>query len=272
MTYIEKLKMNSTLFIKRFLGARSIFISKNIDLAHLKSFFDKIGPVRTNYDLIRLGSDEDGGYLIPNDLMGVDTCFSPGVSTTADFELALANRGIKCFMADYSVENPPLQHPLFHFEKKFLGSEDNQIFMTLSNWVSRHAPEKKDLILQMDIEGAEYEVIMNTKPELLQKFRIIIVEFHDLEFLLSKLGYQLISQTFKKILDFFEIVHIHPNNIMKEKRLIYGQYEIPSVLEITFLRKDRITTSHPMKTFPHSLDKPNSTDFDDYVLPSCWIK
>jgi hypothetical protein len=271
MTPIEKMKMKSILFVRRFFAARGIFISKNIDVSVLTSFFDMIKPVATNHDLIRLGAGDDGGYLIPNDLAGINICFSPGVSITADFELELANRGITCFMADYSVEKPPLSNPLFHFEKKFLGSENNQVFMTLNDWVSKNAPEENDLILQMDIEGAEYEVIMDAKQEILQKFRIIVIEFHDLEFLLSKIGHQLISNTFKKILRNFEIVHIHPNNIMKEKRFVYRQFEIPSVLEITFLRKDRISIQQPLITFPHPQDKPNSQELDDYVLPHCWF-
>lgn len=97
-----------------------------------------------------------------------------------------------------------------------------------------------------------------------------MIEFHDLEQVLSKFGYSLIDQTFKKLLKNFEIVHIHPNNIMKGKRAIVEGYEIPSVLEITFLRKDRIKDRHPIRKFPHHLDRPNSLDFEDYVLPSCW--
>jgi hypothetical protein len=173
-------------------------------------------------------------------------------------------------MADYSVDNPPVNHELFSFEKKFLGSENNEIFMTLDNWISRNANSLQDMILQMDIEGAEYEVFLNTSSEILQRFRIIVVEFHDLEHLLSKLGYAMISQTFKKLLQDFEIVHIHPNNIMKAKRVKYKGYEIPDVLEITFLRKNRIISKSPNLRFPHRLDRPNSLAFEDYHLPTCW--
>jgi hypothetical protein len=259
------------LFLKLFLGKRGVFISRTTTEKLLDDFFRLIRPLKTNYSLVRVGSDSDGGYLIPDDLMGVDACFSPGVSITSDFEMEMANRGIKCFMADYSVEAPSLGHELFYFEKRFLGSENDDVFMTLENWVSRNHPNGKDMILQMDIEGYEYEVILNTTSQILQRFRIIVIEFHDLDQMLNKLGYSLISQTFRKLLKDFEIVHIHPNNIMKAKRAIYKQYEIPSVIEITFLRRDRITTMTRLKEFPHKLDQPNSPDFEEYSLPACWF-
>lgn len=261
---------NLILYLKLFLGKRGIFISRVTSRLQLDDFFRLIRPVKTNYDLVRFGSDLDGGYLIPEDLEGVDGCFSPGVSTTSDFELEMANRGIKCFMADYSVDAPSLGHELFSFEKKFLGSYNDEIFMTLENWVSRNLPNGNEMILQMDIEGYEYEVIMNTTSQMLKRFRIIVIEFHDLEQMLNKLGFVLIYQTFRKLLLDFEIVHIHPNNIMKAKRAIYKEYEIPSVIEVTFLRRDRITTMTTIKKFPHELDQLNSTAFDDYVLPKCW--
>lgn len=36
-------------------------------------------PLTTNIELIRVGSNFDGGYLVPNDLQGIEACFSPGV-------------------------------------------------------------------------------------------------------------------------------------------------------------------------------------------------
>jgi len=77
-------------------------------------------PVISNHKLIRVGGDSDGSYLVPDDLDGVTMCFSPGVSIEADFEFQLANRGMKCYLADYSVDEAPLSHPNFHFEKNIL--------------------------------------------------------------------------------------------------------------------------------------------------------
>jgi hypothetical protein len=45
----------------------------------LKSFFGLINPVITVKELIRIGGDADGGYLVPNDLEDLSGCFSPGL-------------------------------------------------------------------------------------------------------------------------------------------------------------------------------------------------
>ena len=67
---------------------------------------------RSNYiscDLIRIGGEGDGGYLIPNVFDKISYCFSPGVDYTANFEKELSEKfGIKSFMADASVEKAPL--------------------------------------------------------------------------------------------------------------------------------------------------------------------
>ena len=60
-------------------------------------------PVDCGIPLIRIGGNADGGYLVPDDLDGIEYCFSPGVNTVADFENDLADRKIRSFLADLSV-------------------------------------------------------------------------------------------------------------------------------------------------------------------------
>ena len=94
---------------------------------------------RENYvavDLVRIGGDADGGYLIPDIFDGVEYCFSPGVADTADFEGELSRRyGIKSFMVDGSVAAAPFADDNFHFTKKFLGVRTAGDFITLSDWM-----------------------------------------------------------------------------------------------------------------------------------------
>src|SRR5260370_39951067 len=94
----------------------------------------KLRPLDCGKNLIRIGGQGDGGYLIPDDLDGIEYCFSPGVNTTSDFEDELAGRGIKSFLADYSVDGPPIARPEFTFDKKFLGSSDRGHYLTLASW------------------------------------------------------------------------------------------------------------------------------------------
>jgi hypothetical protein len=248
----------------------NIRLVRTVDLNILKQFFDSIIPITTNHNLIRIGGETDGGYLVPDDLDNIEICFSPGVSKTSNFESELADRGIRSFMADYSVDGPTIKNALFHFEKKYLGTTNNGTYMTLDNWVNRNAQNQNDLILQMDIEGSEYGVILDTSNETLRKFRILVIEFHWLDSLFEKKCFGLINSVFQRLLRNFEIVHIHPNNTSKPIK--YGDFEIPPVLEITFLRKDRISSSTKTLNFPHKLDRTSIPRKKDFPTPSCWYQ
>jgi hypothetical protein len=70
------------------------------DKNSLESLLHKLYPMSTDKELIRLGPEGDGGYLVPDDLAEIEACFSPGVSVISGFEKACADLGIKVFLAD----------------------------------------------------------------------------------------------------------------------------------------------------------------------------
>ena len=256
-------------FLRKILFKFNVNLIRTTKDVKLKFFFRLINPVVTDKDLIRIGGDADGGYLVPNDLDGLSGCFSPGVAYTASFELEMAKLGIRSYLADYSVDAAPIAHPLLDFEKKFIGIDTNDVYMTLSDWYANKTGLKGgDYILQMDIEGAEYEVLNSVDDSFLKNFRIMVIEFHNLFNLVNPVGLDLVEFSFKKILKNFEIVHIHPNN--ESKPLNYHGFEIPSTMEFTFLRKDRILVKNPTTAFPHPGDIKNFMDRDDFILPKCW--
>ncbi len=142
-----------------YLSKKNIYPSPLTDKRELQSLLKKLMPVSCGKDFIRLGSDGDGGYLLPDDLAGIKACFSPGVDCVSGFEKDCANMGMNVFLADNSVEKTPETHDLFQFTKKYLGVTTNDDFMTLDDWVTSSMPESQDeLLLQIDIEGFEYEV------------------------------------------------------------------------------------------------------------------
>ena len=251
----------------RALRLRRVKPSSREDIAR---FLAAVRPVVTEHPLIRVGAGADGGYLMPDDLAGISTCFSPGVAARADFEEELAKRGIRSFMADYSVAGPPTRNPQFHFERKYVGIRNDDVFTTLESWIVRNAPAEQDMILQMDIEGDEYGVLLTTPVETLRRFRIIVVEFHELEELSESRGCERIGLAFEKLLAAFDLVHAHPNNCKPVFR--YKGWEVPPVVECTFHRKDRSTCRSPADVFPHPLDRANLHYLADYPLPRCWYQ
>lgn len=225
-------------------------------------------PMDTGHRLIRIGGASDGGYVIPDDMDGVTGCFSPGVSDIADFEMAMANRGIACFMADASVSAPPLAHPLFNFERKFIGRKDGGEDTTLETWINSKTTVG-DLILQMDIEGAEYDALFSTPSNTLRRFRIMVIEFHDLDRLASPDYFSYVYLLIEKLTQDFVVCHIHPNNWKHPVNI--RRVRVPPLVEISLLRRDRIKSLAPRSDFPHPLDRANIPDRPDLALPREWF-
>jgi hypothetical protein len=248
---------------------RGYTLARRVADADVHGLIDQLKPRLAPVPLIRLGGQGDGGYLVPDDLAGIEYCFSPGVSATADFESALADRNIRSFLADYSVERPPLSRPEFVFDRKFIGAHDDGVYMTLRSWKERYLPGYQgELLLQMDIEGAEYEVILNSPAELLRSFRIIVMELHDLERLFDPFAHRIIGECLGKLSRDFYVVHAHPNNCSGLTR--YKDIEIPHVVEVTLYNRSRGGPGGYCERFPHPLDADNCRDRPPLILPRSW--
>lgn len=264
------MKQSIKFLIIKLLALWNYFPTPATDKNKINELIKSLQPITTDKELIRLGPEKDGGYLVPNDLDAIEACFSPGVNTVCGFERDCADMGIEVFMADNSIEKIPDTHTMYNFVKKFIGSTSNNEFFTMDDWVAT-APisEDSDLMLQMDIEGYEYETFLSMSDKLLSRFRIIVVEFHSLQMLFSQPFFSISSSVFEKILQTHEVVHIHPNNagnITSKNGL-----SIPAYLEITFLRKDRIKNKTFTRNFPHHLDR-DCSSAQKITLPQCWYK
>lgn len=179
-------------------------VGETVYHARCRRIIPKLYPIDSGIELIRFGPEGDGGYLIPDDLKGIAACYSPGVSLVSGFEKECAERGMKVFLADASVECPADEHPLFDFKKMFLGGKPSTGFMTLEQWVADTSGyANDDLMLQMDIEGYEYEVLNSTPTELLKRFRIMVIEFHGLDRMTTDK-----ARVLKRLVQTHECVHI----------------------------------------------------------------
>jgi|JFJP01.2.fsa_nt_gi hypothetical protein len=233
-----------------------------------RSFLNLLKPQKTNIDLIRLGPEGDGGYLIPDDLQGIAACFSPGVGTISGFEEDCLKKKIKVFCADKSLDNKPVSQGNFHFLDKFIGGENNTDFITLEEWVKNSCIDKNaDLMLQMDIQGFEYDALEIVHDFLLNRFRIVVIEFHFLDLLIDESYFKKAEMVFKKLLKNHFCVHLHPNNCCGTMEL--HSFSVPRTMEFTFFRKNRCIQLCQANEFPHKLDYKNTQNADLH-LPECW--
>ncbi len=246
------------------------FAGKRTPIGEVRSLIKALHPMSTNIPLIRLGPKEDGGYLVPDDLEGVTCCFSPGVYEVSGFEKDCAQRGMDIHMADASVNKPAEDDERFHFRKSYIGSYEHDKFITMEQWVMDAGDKSDDdWILQIDIEGWEYEVLLNMHADLINKFRIIVIEMHSLDQLFESRFFSIANSAFRKLLANHTCVHIHPNN-NGHVQTCHG-LSIPSLMEFTFIRNDRIEFSNPTSIFPHTLDADNMIGEKSIILPRCWF-
>lgn len=259
-------------FFKELLLRKHKVLVNAISTEELQFLLEKLWPHQVGKDLIRLGSEGDGGYLVPDDLNGLEACFSPGVDKTSAFEEACFKLGMKLFLADASVDEPNLDLPSssYSFQKKHIGVTNDDRFITLDAWVATSKLDHDaDLLLQMDVEGCEYLSLIATSEALLKRFRIIVIEFHDLHNLWEKDFFRQAEATFSKLLQHHNCVHIHPNNQATVLKL--NGVEIPNLMEFTFLRNDRFKSNTFETQFPHVLDSDN-TEHGSLKLPKGWYQ
>lgn len=237
-----------------------------VDTGDVASLMSSMRVEHPGFEFVRLGGDGDGGYVVPDDLEGVVACFSPGVADRADFEAELVNRGIPCHLLDASVSEPPIKDELVTFTKAFLGPEWEPGWTTLDTWVSEAAPENGDLLLQMDIEGWEWEVLATCSREVLRRFRLVVIELHDLHLLATPFGLRRMRHVLRRLQEEFALVHLHPNNY--EFPVEYQGIQLHPVIEATWLRRDRMLAGiGPSST---ELDRHNGPDLPDFPLDPRW--
>lgn len=245
-------------------------VSKKTDTQKVVELVKALAPIQAKgISLVRMGSDCDGGYLIPNDLDGIEACFSPGVGGLIDFEQDCFARGMNVFLADNTIDASTLALDNFDFTPKNIASYSNDKLMTLDNWVAQSKVKtESDLLLQMDIEGAEYAAISSLSDTLLNRFRILAIEFHGLHNLWNQDFFGMANEVFGKLLQTHYCVHIHPNNC--DSFVEKDGVQIPITAELTFLRKDRVRSFQKVATLPHPLDTDNAPESPSLRLSKIW--
>lgn len=226
----------------------------------IAALLSQLVPLSTSVELVRIGGPSDGGYIVPADYLAVEALFSPGIAGSSAFELAFAERGIPCFLIDASVDGPIEKHNLFDFEKKYLGGQTGEEWITLKDWLDAKTPASDNLGLQMDIEGFEWDVLLQANSQCLARFRFIVVEHHDFHKLARRESFEVMRSALEVLSETHFPVHVHGNNYGLPIR--YDGVLVPQVLEVTWVRKGTYVSKGPTR-IPHPEDAPNNPRFKD---------
>ena len=243
------------------------------------------------YDYIRVGRDHDGGYIMVDDFKNVKNAYSCGIDHDVSWDLDLINRNsrgsIEIFMYDHTIDGLPQEHEHFHFFKTGItGIYDpaHPELETIPRLIKKNGHQDDyNMVLKMDIEGAEYDFLENVDEDTLNHFSQIVIEFHwFLHKFFQPTGLEnKILFSLDKLNSTHQLVHIHGNNaspIISNPTINNGKpiftppgiarngLVLPNLLECTYLHKERYKFKESKRFFPTPLDRADDPGRPDINL------
>ena len=233
---------------------------------HIKGLRDLLKTKRpVGKKLIRTGRSTDGGYVMLDDLASCRVAYSFGISDDVSWDKSMAELGMDVYMYDHTIDGLPEENPHFHWHKTGLaGSYDGSMteLETLPRLLEAngHVGER-NMILKMDIEGAEWDVFAKLPQGFLGKFDQILLELHDM---ILPERYQEIVQALEKLNETHQLAHVHGNNCapyLMAKGLV-----MPNALECLYVSKDKYQFKKDETFYPDELDTRNDDRFPDIMM------
>lgn len=175
--------------------------------------------------LKRFGSTYDGGYILASYLLDKTSAFySYGIGDNAQFDDSLCQNNIPGYLYDHTISKNPSKCLKNKLKNEALSSQS-----ILNHLKQNGHQNNNDLLLKMDVEGAEYEFLQNIAEETLNQFNQIVMEIHDV---INDKPESI--NIFQKLEKNHTLVHIHSNN---HGKIFDG---LPNTLEVTYVRNDLI--------------------------------
>ena len=134
------------------------------------------------FEKIRVGSSNDGGYVMLDDFRGIEAGLSYGVETNADWDVEMVSRGLRIHQYDHTIEAAPVEHERITWHRKMISPTSGEGCATLGE-TQRDAgiTAPASGILKIDIEGGEWDVFEASTPEELNRFSQILIEMRSEE-------------------------------------------------------------------------------------------
>ena len=226
-----------------------------------------------NLKLIRLGKPGDGGYIMHEDFGEIDAAYSMGIANDVSWDAEIARRGKPVYMYDHTIPGLPAEHEQFHFNRVGISdtySESPPLRPIPFLLAANGHQEANNLLMKMDIEGHEWAALDVLSEKEIRQFSQISLELHDLDKLFTIEGFVRMSRVLMKLTEHMHVVHIHANNVgwVCER---YG-VRVPVLLEVTFVRRDRLEQPIPARGLSVELDQENDPNRPKLDISSLWLQ
>lgn len=209
-------------------------------------------------ELERVGGEHDGGYLMAPDLAAVRGAISLGVGPDVSWDLDVGGRGIPVAMFDPTVRRPPSRVPHGTFHRLGVSglTDASEHFRPLPELVARAGlAGVPDLLLKMDVEGAEWSVLSTLPDSGLADYRQVVTELHGLGRLADPVAAEQVLTALRTVRETHVPVHVHANNYSRLLRFVDDWF--PEAVEVTFVRRDVAGDVQPADTVRSHLDVPS---------------
>ncbi len=151
---------------------------------HRRELFAAIQPVRlANCGFQRFGEAGDGGYLLCGNLLGgARSGYSYGIAGYDQWGCDVATRlGVRVHQYDcFDLRRPACSGGRTVFHEECIGGsrrlEAGRSFDTLEHQISKNGDADGDLVVKMDVEGAEWESLLGARDAVLQRIDQLAVE------------------------------------------------------------------------------------------------
>jgi len=207
----------------------------------------------------RFGNNGDSGYVLYEpDVRNSSRLISLGCGNATSFEEDILSYNKNIVVDIYDINNGcdlanNNNRVNFHKEK-------------VTNLLKKF--ESKDhVIVQMDIEGSEFDVFQKPLDEEKSKnISQLIIEIHFC--MIPNNDHSIAINLLQNINEKFDLIHIHGNNNVQSK---IGP--VPMVIECTYLNKNfNLNLKKETNPFPiKNLDYPNFSQFPEHEL-SWWLQ
>lgn len=208
----------------------------------------------------RFGPKGDGGYVLADRVRPEQAIFSYGISTEYRFDTLMAEAGHEVFMFDHTIDGIVASNERMHwFQEGVAGAPSEEPKLgTLADHIDRYAPDRDNLILKMDVEGAEFPSLLKTPLDHLSRFEQICLEVHGIGELANSRFRERFVRLFRKINSLFTLFHVHANNYYGEMPFYVDGMAVANLLELTYIRSDLVQRRPSQTVYPTSLDYPNT--------------
>ena len=258
--FIAKMKL-SKLIVKLYpvaIDAHYSNISRN-KLDEIRNLF--VLEIDQYSSFIRVGDDNDGGYVLENDINQKDVCLSFGIGSNYSFDSAMSKLCSEVRMFDHTIQEPKPLFTNMKFSALGLASESKINYVTLSEILHQIHPDD-DIILKIDIEGDEWEILNGLSRQNLLRFKQIVIELHGIHEIADEVKFRKIVGALKNLNQTHSLKNLHANN-WANIEIIRG-IATPDVVEATYARrKEEVFQSTQTVDILSELNQPNNGNLPD---------